>query len=394
VQENPRKEVTSSSAPPPAIAVDRGRPKSTSPPCHDGLPKNGLLAKGLDADTQERFATRKWLNGGPEMRRIEPDVELWHDYKPGSSFSDHEVERMALNAWRYQLRKKAEYLPDRRLPDQVHLDHVKILGAALRDFKKLRIDTNMSWVECLKFQHEGYDMLGQRYGIPRDTCSARQLMDKAMDDASILLRKRCVPVNQYYSMLMVDTPGYIPSPDWNQPEKPVDKAKPRSLMHRQPKGGSTATHIKPPAEKRRSPVYNVPSYNAPSYNAPSYNAPSYNAPSYNAPSYNAPVYNDRASNTSQGGSMNPNPSSLEYLTRVTSAYLDTDRVSEKRFSNMQKNLNRGTRGPSLVGESNEDGSSCSGNENEDRDNALYDDRMVESDRKNLVDWQWQIKKIK
>ncbi len=68
--------------------------------------------------------------------------------------------------------------------------------------------------------------------------------------------------------------------------------------------------------------------------------------------------------------MNPNPSSLQYLESVTSAYLDTDKVSEKRFSNMQKNLNRDKRGPSLVGDSNGDGSSCSGSENEDRDNAL------------------------
>jgi hypothetical protein len=175
-------------------------------------------------------------------------------------------------------------------------------------------------------------------------------------------------------MLMVDTPGYVPSPNWNKPEKPIDKAKPSSLKHRQPKGGSTATHIQPPAGKGKSAVYN--------------------APSYNAPSYNAPVYNDQSSNTSQGGSMNPNPSSLEYLKRVTSAYLDTDKVSEKRFSNMQKNLNRGTRGPSLVGDSNGDSSSCSGNENEERDNALYDDRMVESDKKLLIDWMYQIKRIK
>jgi hypothetical protein len=62
--------------------------------------------------------------------------------------------------------------------------------------------------------------------------------------------------------------------------------------------------------------------------------------------------------------MSPNPSSLEYLKSVTSAYLDTDKVSEKRFSNMQKNLNREKRGPSLVGYSNGDSSSCSGNENE------------------------------
>jgi hypothetical protein len=53
---------------------------------------------------------------------------------------------------------------------------------------------------------------------------------------------------------MVDTPGYIPSPNWNKPEKSIDKAKPRSLMHRQPKGGSTATHIQPPAGKGKTEV--------------------------------------------------------------------------------------------------------------------------------------------
>ena len=92
--------------------------------------------------------------------------------------------------------------------------------------------------------------------------------------------------------------------------------------------------------------------------------------------------------------MNPNPSSLESLERITSAYLDTDKVSERRFHNMQKNLKRGTRGPSLVGDSNGESSNGSGNENEDRDNALYDDRMIESDRKDLVDWLYQIRKIR
>ncbi len=81
------------------------------------------------------------------MRHIEPDVETWRDYKPGSSFSDHEVEKMAIGAWKYHLRKRGEYLPDRLLPDHVHLDHVRILSAALRDYKRLRIDTNMSWIQ-------------------------------------------------------------------------------------------------------------------------------------------------------------------------------------------------------------------------------------------------------
>ncbi len=138
MQESLRKDVTSSSAPPPAKTVERGMPRSTSPPCHEDLPRSGgLLAKGLDADVQDRFISARMNNGGPEMRHIEPDVETWRDYKQGSCFSDYEVEKMAIGAWRYHLRKRGEYLPDRRLPDQVQVDHVRILSAALRDYKKV-----------------------------------------------------------------------------------------------------------------------------------------------------------------------------------------------------------------------------------------------------------------
>ncbi len=246
----------------------------------------------------------------------------------------------------------------------MHLDHVRILAAALRDFKNYRVENNLSWVKSLNFRHESYDMLCRCYGIPRDVCTASKLMDNAMADSSVLLRKRRAPLNQYYSMLTVDTPGYVPSPDWAKTMKPIDKANPKSWKHRPLKDRTAATHIKPPAGNDKTAVYKTPGYN------------------------------DRVYNASQDGSTSANPSGLQNLGKSTSAYLDTDKISDKRFSNMQRNLKRDKRGPNLVGDSNGEGRSCSGNENEERDNALYDDRMAEADKKNLKDWMYQIKRIK
>jgi hypothetical protein len=90
VKDNSKKEVIITSALPAAVTVKSERPKSTSPPCHEDLPRTGgLLAKGLDENEQSRFEDLKAGSGGPEMRRIQPELELWLDYTPGSSHSDH-----------------------------------------------------------------------------------------------------------------------------------------------------------------------------------------------------------------------------------------------------------------------------------------------------------------
>jgi hypothetical protein len=222
----------------------------------------------------------------------------------------------------------------------------------------------MTWGQAFRFKHESYDMLGTRYGILKETCSPKELLDGAMSDTNILGRKRCSPLNQYYSMIMIDTLGYVPAPDWSAQDhktpggKHKDVVNPKYLEHR-PK--STSTNIQPPTGN------------------------------YNSSSG---VYNEWGYKVSQDNTTSSGPSNLQVLEKSTSAYLDTDKVSEKRFSNMQRKLKSGKRGPSLVGETNEGSSEGGGNEHEERDNALYDDRMVESERKNLKDWKYQIKRIK
>ena len=50
-----------------------------------------------------------------------------------------------------------------------------------------------------------------------DACYPFQLMSKVDADRDILYRVRCAPLNDFYSMIMEDTPGYVPSRHWSKP---------------------------------------------------------------------------------------------------------------------------------------------------------------------------------
>jgi hypothetical protein len=198
-------------------------------------------------------------------------------------------------------------------------------------------------------------MLCKSYGIPLDTCPSRELLDNAMIDTNVLMRKRCAPLNhahdRYSRVYSVSR--------WSTLEGSyVDKVNQKSMEYRPPKARCTTTHIKPPTGNYMAVVYKTSVYNG--------------------------LHN---------GSSSSNPNNLENLEKSTSAYLDTDRISDNRFSNMQRKIKHDERGPSLVGDSNGESSCGSGNEHKDRDNALYDDRMVEADEKNLKDWKYLIRKI-
>jgi hypothetical protein len=60
----------------------------------------------------------------------------------------------------------------------------------------------------------------------------------------VVYRKRCCPINKFYSMIIRDTAGYISAPNWSpnndsgppprraKDPKPVKKALPKSYAHR------------------------------------------------------------------------------------------------------------------------------------------------------------------
>jgi hypothetical protein len=86
----------------------------------------------LDSRVQNRFHSVKESFESPIMRNVSPEPELWRDYStPGATFTTFELERMALYTWRHRLRMNHEYLPDRNLSENICLDHVRILIAAL-----------------------------------------------------------------------------------------------------------------------------------------------------------------------------------------------------------------------------------------------------------------------
>jgi hypothetical protein len=114
--------------------------------------------------------------------------------------------RLTLEAWRARLRTIHEYLPDRVFSGDYHLMKIRILQAALSHMK-----TNACRIKgkaLVEFHHERYNHVMSEYGIPFYTCTASELYGR-IPDGRHLQRYRCVPVNQYYSMLMEDTPGFV-----------------------------------------------------------------------------------------------------------------------------------------------------------------------------------------
>jgi hypothetical protein len=124
-------------------------------------------------------------------------------------YTEEEMGRLTLEAWRARLRAIHEYLPDRAFSEDYHLMKIRILQAALSHVK-----TNTWGIKgraLVEYHHEPYNHLMSEYGIPFYTCTASELYGRIQDGRQ-LQRKRCVPVNQYYSMLMEDTPGFVQTP--------------------------------------------------------------------------------------------------------------------------------------------------------------------------------------
>ncbi len=129
----------------------------------------------------------------------------------GLNCSDAELVKQSLIAWRQHLRSHGEYKPDGRFPNDTHLTHAKILMAALSNFKVERTRNQLTPRAKLFYKHDRYSVMYKSYHVPADTWSPYELMSKVDSDRDILYRLRCAPLNAFYSMLMEDTPGYVPS---------------------------------------------------------------------------------------------------------------------------------------------------------------------------------------
>jgi hypothetical protein len=127
-------------------------------------------------------------------------------------YTDEELQTQSLEAWRTRLRAMHDYIPDRMWDNNVHLDRVKILQAALSSFKKERESGNAMKLHgrtLAEYPHGRYESLQKQYRIPQEVCPPKELMGNLTQNEDILYRFRCCPVNRYYSMLLEDTPGYV-----------------------------------------------------------------------------------------------------------------------------------------------------------------------------------------
>jgi hypothetical protein len=212
--------------------------------------------------------------------------------------------------------------------------------SALTSFKRERQKNQFTYKAKLFFKHEGYSMMYKSYHVPADSCSPYDLMSKVDKDRSILLRLRCAPLNDYYSMLMEDKPGFIPSAHWSKPSIR------ESLSARSRKDSRSVSGSRSSESSDHESFFR----------------------------------NEGESSTVKNATSSSAKEDVEWGT--------TDHLSARRA----KNSLRGPRVNPVAGE--EKGySSESGNAEEDHDNSFYDPRLVPSDKKLLADWLWRIKKI-
>jgi hypothetical protein len=124
-----------------------------------------------------------------------------------------------------------DYIPDRAWAEHVHLDKVKVLQAALSNFKRSVAEQQLHGRDVLNFRHDKYEYMRQQYNVPENTCTPKELYSK-MSDGSQLYLHRCVPLSRFYSMLIEDTPGYVPNPV--EPIRPTATIKLREPAVRRP----------------------------------------------------------------------------------------------------------------------------------------------------------------
>jgi hypothetical protein len=137
--------------------------------------------------------------------------------KNGLNCSDEELMKQSLIAWRHHLKCHGECKPDRYLPNETSLTHAKILMSALSSFKEQRIKNQFTHRARLFYKHDQYSVMYKSYHVPADTCTPYELMSKVDSNRDILYRLRCALLNEFYNMLMEDTPEYVPSKHWSKP---------------------------------------------------------------------------------------------------------------------------------------------------------------------------------
>ncbi len=122
-------------------------------------------------------------------------------------YTDEEMGHLTLEAWRARLRAMHDYIPDRAWAEHVHLDKVKVLKAALSNFKRSVAEQHLHGRDVLNYRHDKYEYMRQHYHVPENTCTPKELYAK-MADGNQLNLHRCVPLSRFYSMLIEDTPGF------------------------------------------------------------------------------------------------------------------------------------------------------------------------------------------
>jgi hypothetical protein len=239
-----------------------------------------------------------------------------------------------------------------------HNKHLRILQAAIRDFKMVKRTQKLGGKALLEFEHSNYSHLQQKYGIPQRIRTGKELMDKSKKDPSVLRQYRCLPISRYYSMLLENTPGY---------EKNTSSSADRNQTTR---GGGQETR----SDQNTKSDQNFKPKSDPKAVLMRENTPSY-PPEHKAMQHRVVRNKGFGSSGSNEGQQSSNVD-----------HHDGDQWMERRAKHLARPRNN-----TIAGEEYE---SESGNEWDDYNHSFFDERMTPVEKTQLAKWMYQIKRLK
>jgi hypothetical protein len=359
----------------------------TGSPCHsdrsDRSSGNSSEGQTISKPIDEDGGAQREYRG--RNRRI-PAEEAYKTPRSGH-YTDAEYDEQSLEAWRYQCRKAHDYMPDRDYSAEVHGKHLRILQAAIRDFKLEKKNLSLKGKSLLEFRHARYSHLQQQYNIPQKLRTGKELMDYSKKDPSVLRQYRCLPITRYYSMLLENTPGYEKNTsvirarerksDHNKGDQGLQSDQRSSIQGLQ----SDQSSIQGLQSDQRSSSQGLQSDQNKKIlikrGEQSY------PPSHKVMQHRA--LQKQASGSAAKGNLKDSASNLTLIPSNVEHH-DGDKWMERRAEHLAR-----SRKVPIAGEEYE---SESGNERDDYNHSWFDDRMTPADKTQLAKWLYQIKRIK
>ncbi len=118
----------------------------------------------------------------------------------------------ALHLWKNYLIKSEEYLPFQQRSEDLNIERIRVLKGAMSDYTRFNLGGSQPDI----FQHPRFGPLQREYNIPMHYTLPAHFFKEVETNLGALFKYRVCSVWEFYALLCKDTPGFRPTPHYNE----------------------------------------------------------------------------------------------------------------------------------------------------------------------------------